>query len=434
MRLGDVAEVTFSSVDKKTVEGEIPVRLCNYTDVFYNRQVCIDMPFMEATASPTECQRWALREGDVLFTKDSETVDEIGVPAYVASDMPDVLCGYHLGLARPIRTSLDGAFLARALASQAAAHEFSRIANGITRFGLTLDATRALKLVLPPLSEQRAIAAVLDSIDEAIERADEVITATERLRDALLHELLTRGLPGLHSEWIEVPGLGPIPASWKVIRLGDVCDRPEYGANAPALPFDHNLPRYVRITDIADDGRLLSEDRRSADPKRTRGFELNVGDLLFARSGVSVGRTYLHRSGNGPCVYAGYLIRFRALPDVVLPEFLERWTRSQFYGRWVRSMRRSGAQPNINATEYSSLPILLPSLAEQQGIADVLDSVDAAIERARDERDALRESRTSIAEALLTGRVRTASLCRQVHRWERNCDAEEHHEAKLWNE
>ena len=191
VRLGDVAEVAFSSVDKKTVEGEIPVRLCNYTDVFYNRQVCIDMPFMEATARPAECEKWALRRGDVLFTKDSETVDEIGIPAYVASDMPNVLCGYHLGLARPIRTSLDGAFLARALASQAAAREFSRIANGITRFGLTLDATRALRLFLPPLPEQRAIAAVLDSVDAAIERAREERCDLRSLQVSTSEALLT---------------------------------------------------------------------------------------------------------------------------------------------------------------------------------------------------------------------------------------------------
>ena len=73
-----------------------------------------------------------------------------------------------------------------------------------------------------PCSEQRAIAAVLDSIDEAIERTEEVIAATERLRDALLHELLTRGVPGQHSEWKEAPGIGTIPACWDVVRLGDV--------------------------------------------------------------------------------------------------------------------------------------------------------------------------------------------------------------------
>ena len=77
---------------------------------------------------------------------------------------------------------------------------------------------------LPPLPEQRAIAAVLDSIDEAIEGAEAVITATERLRDALLQELLTHGVPGWHTAWKDVPGLGTIPACWKVVRLGDVAE------------------------------------------------------------------------------------------------------------------------------------------------------------------------------------------------------------------
>ncbi len=105
VRLGDVAEVTFSGVDKKTVEGEVPVALCNYTDVFYNRRIQAGMEFMAATATPVECERWALRQGDVIFTKDSETPDEIGIPSFVATDLPNVLCGYHLGLARPYQAS-----------------------------------------------------------------------------------------------------------------------------------------------------------------------------------------------------------------------------------------------------------------------------------------------------------------------------------------
>ena len=160
----------------------------------------------------------------MLFTKDSETPDEIGIPSYVAEDMPKVLCGYHLGMARPFRGKASGAFLARALGSRECVREFTRIANGVTRFGLTLEATRSLPILLPPLPEQRAIAAVLDSIDEAIERTEEVIAATERLRDALLHELLTRGVPGQHSEWKQAPGIGTIPECWDVVRLGDVAE------------------------------------------------------------------------------------------------------------------------------------------------------------------------------------------------------------------
>ena len=118
VRLGNVAEVSFSGVDKKAVEGEVPVELCNYTDVFYNRRIRTGMEFMAATATPVECARWALMQGDVLFTKDSETPDEIGIPSYVADDLPNVLCGYHLGLARPSPATVSGAFLARTLVLQ----------------------------------------------------------------------------------------------------------------------------------------------------------------------------------------------------------------------------------------------------------------------------------------------------------------------------
>ena len=207
-------------------------------------------------------------------------------------------------------------------------------------------------IALPPQSEQRAIADVLDSIDAAIERTEVVIAATETLRDALLHELLTRGVPGWHTDWKNVPGIGTIPADWDVVRLGEVCEPPQYGASASGHPFDPALPRYVRITDITDDGRLRKDDVASAEPSQVAGYELKQGDLLFARSGATVGKTYLYQPKDGPCVFAGYLIRFRVLKDCAYSAFLERCTRSQFYQRWVESMFRAGAQPNINAAEY----------------------------------------------------------------------------------
>ena len=137
------------------------------------------------------------------------------------------------------------------MGSHESAREFARIANGVTRFGLTLEATRSLPIrihLLPPLPEQRAIAAVLDGIDESIERTEEVIAATERLRDALLHELLTRGLPGRHSEWVDVPGLGTVPACWDVVRLGEVLESTTYGTNA-ALQETGSTP-ILRMTNL----------------------------------------------------------------------------------------------------------------------------------------------------------------------------------------
>ncbi len=191
VRLGDVAEIAFSSVDKKTVDGEVPIELCNYTDVFYNRRIRPGMGLMSATASPVECDRWALRKGDVLFTKDSESPDEIGIPAYVTADMPRVLCGYHLGLARPSDELTDGAYLAELLRSPRTARQFARIANGITRFGLTLGATNSLTIPLPPLLEQQTIATLLDSVDDATDRARRERDALQTMKGSVADALLT---------------------------------------------------------------------------------------------------------------------------------------------------------------------------------------------------------------------------------------------------
>ncbi len=346
-------------------------------------------------------------EGDILYGKLRPNLRKVARASFDGVCSTDILAIHANG-------KLIGSFLNHLIRS---ARLHSHAMRGVT--GTRMPRTswthlRSFRFLLPPLSEQRAIAAVLDSIDEAIERTDEVIAATECLRDALLQELLTRGIPGQHSEYREVPGLGTIPATWTPVRLGQVCDAPRYGASAPARPFDLSLPRYVRITDITDDGYLRRHDVRSADPKRVEGYELEAGDLLFARSG-SVGRSYLYRYEDGPCVYAGYLIRFRAMPEVAYPRFLELWTRGSFYRKWVASMLRVGAQPNINATEYSSLPIALPPTSEQRAIAAILDGVDTSIEQTRKERSDLASAAASVADALLTGRVRVDQRKKKGH-------------------
>ena len=187
----DVAEVAFSPVDKKSVAGEIPVQLCNYTDVFYSSYIHSGMNFMNATAKSNECTKWGLREGDVLFTKDSETPREIGIPAYVIEDMPDVLCGYHLGLARPRTDQLMGKYLAIILTSVELKRQLACIANGVTRFGLTLQAVRSLKIPLPPLEEQGVIAVTLDSFRDLIEYTTKQLDALIGLKLAISDSLLT---------------------------------------------------------------------------------------------------------------------------------------------------------------------------------------------------------------------------------------------------
>ena len=408
MRLGEVSEVTFSGVDKKAVEGEVPVELCNYTDVFYNRRIRDGMKFMAATATPTECARWALRQGDVLFTKDSETPEEIGIPSYVADDLPSVLCGYHLGLARPASAAVSGAFLARALASRASGREFSRMANGVTRFGLTLDATRSLPILLPPLPEQRTIAAVLDSIDDAIERTDAVIAATEQLRDSLLHELLTRGVPGWHTAWKDVPGLGMMPADWEVVKLGEVIESTTYGTNTQ-LSHDGTVA-VLRMSNLQH-GELDLTDVRRADLSEKEAKELSLvpGDILFNRTNSRdlVGKVALVRDVPQAISFASYLVRLKVARKRADPFWLSALLCSETYQLRIRRMATPAvSQANINPTNLKSIVIPRPPLAEQQAASNLLNRVDDVIVEVRKELRDLRVIKDSIAGVLLTGRVR----------------------------
>ena len=411
VRLGDVADIAFSGVDKRSVEGELPVVLCNYTDVFYNRRIHRGMEFMAATATPVECARWALRKGDVLFTKDSETADEIGIPSYVSEDMASVLCGYHLGLARPKARAINGAFLARILASPGCAREFARIANGITRFGLTLDATRSLSILLPPLPEQRAIAAVLDSIDDAIERTEAVIAATEQLRDSLLHELLTRGVPGWHTAWKEAPGMGTIPADWDVVRLGEVAEVTFSTVDKKTLEGEFPV-RLCNYTDVFYHRRIRPDMDfmvATANVVERERWSLKRGDVLFTKDSETPDEIGIPAfvEADMPDVLCGYHLGLaRTDPQMLNGAYLaEAFASPKLavqFARIANGVTRFGL--TLGAT--TQLPVPLPPLVEQQAIAGLLGGVDGTIADTKRERDKLLSLKESTADALLMGRVR----------------------------
>ena len=267
-----------------------------------------------------------------------------------------------------------------------------------------------LPIPLPPLPEQRAIAAVLDSIDEAIERTEAVIAATERLRDALLHDLLTRGVPGWHSSWKDVPGLGTIPADWEEVRLGEILESTTYGTSEPLSTRGEMV--VLRMNNLQNGGIDLSEVRR-ADLSKKEVHELNLvpGDILFNRTNSLdlVGKVGVVRNLPELISFASYLIRLRAVASRANSFWLSALLWSPNYQSRIRKFATPGvSQANINPTSLRSLPIPLPPLQEQQATAKLLDGVDKAIERARAERDGLQSLKTSTAAALLTGRVRVA--------------------------
>ena len=227
-RLRNTADVRFSNVDKHSQDHERPVRLCNYSDVYYNEKIRSTMNFMQATATDDEVSKFGLAIGDVLITKDSETWNDIGVPALVESTDPALVCGYHLALIRPTTAATSGAFLRAALSSPNVAAQFHVCANGVTRFGLSQNAVKSVWLPAPPWAEQAAIARFLDHatclIDHYIRAKKELISLLEEQKQVIVHDAVTgridvrtgKPYPAYKPSCVE--WLGDVPAHWHVRR------------------------------------------------------------------------------------------------------------------------------------------------------------------------------------------------------------------------
>jgi type I restriction enzyme S subunit len=199
------------------------------------------------------------------------------------------------------------------------------------------------------------------------------------------------------------------PDGWQTKKLLDMLlEKPGYGANSSSIEFNDNTTyRYIRITDINDQGDLIEENKVGIPLEIGKDYLLKDGDIVIARTGASVGKSYIYHSSDGQCAFAGYLIRLRSDQKRLLSQFLFQYLHSPQFWNWVSRTVKIGAQPNISAEEYSALKIPIPIVIdEQKKIAIVLSSWDKTIKRII----ALIESKTKfkqvLMQKLLTGKPR----------------------------
>ncbi len=193
-KLKFLAKVSSSNVDKTISDDEKPILLCNYTNVYYNDCIAPSLNFTKGSAKNEEIAQFQLKKGQVLITKDSESWDDIGIPALVAEDMPNVLCGYHLAIVEPL-TELDGSFLAWLCRSKPFNDQFKLAAKGITRFGISQPAMKNPLVVLPPPPTQRRIARFLDNaiadISKVVDNTEHQIELLQEYRTRLITDAVT---------------------------------------------------------------------------------------------------------------------------------------------------------------------------------------------------------------------------------------------------
>ena len=314
------------------------------------------------------------------------------------------------------KTDVDGSFVYHHVMSPSFAVDMENATTGQAYPAVRPGDVASYDLPLPPLQEQRAIAAVLDSIDDAIERTETVIAATEQLRDSLLHQLLTRGVPGWHTAWKEVPGLGTIPADWGVVRLGEDVTHvgsgvtPRGGKSA----YTESGIMFLRSQNVHFDGLRIEDVAYvpQAIDDAMRRSRVQPSDVLLNITGASIGRCTVVPPDLGPANVNQHVCIIRTT-ERFNSRFVWKWLSTPRSQREIDDIQTGQSRQGLNYQQVRQLTIARPSRAEQDFIVEILNGLDGAVAAANRERDGLELLEESTADVLLTGRVRVKECIRE---------------------
>lgn len=287
--------------------------------------------------------------------------------------------------------------------------------GGATFRALNLGPLARTMILTPPLPEQTAIAEFLDretgKIDELVAEQRRLMELLKEKRQAVISHAVTKGLnPHAPMKPSGIEWLGDVPVGWEVKRLKSIVEEPlKYGANESAELDDRTLPRFVRITDIDESGALRDETFKSLPVDVAQPFLLREGDVLLARSGATVGKSFIFSNQWGPACFAGYLIRARLRQKECLAQWLYYFCQTNGYWGYVVGSQIQATIQNVSAEKYANLYLTVPSIAEQRTIIKFLETelvkFDTLTAEAQRAIDLLQERRTALISAAVTGQI-----------------------------
>lgn len=432
-RMRHVCDVRVSNVDKHSTRGETPIRLCNYVDVYKNERIRDSIRFMSATATEDERVRFGLRKGDVLITKDSEDWKDIGVPALVEFEAPDLVCGYHLAILRP-RPGLHGAFLHQALKCHFIAAQFHVEANGVTRYGLSHGAVRGISIPFPSPGEQAAIVRFLDwangRLGRAIRAKRKVVVFLLEQKHAIIDRAVTRGLDdSVPLKSSGVPWLGDIPRHWDVLRAKYL---------------------YREVNERSKDGKeeLLSVSHLTGvTPRSQKNVTMfkaasYVGHKVCKRGDLVVNTMWAWMGALGISTHSGivspaYAVYRPRRPVIGL--YMDSLLRSKPYVSNIicRSTGLRASRLRLYPEQFFELQILQPPADEQERIIQAVQlqtaELNTTISRLEREIELLRKYRARLIADVVTGQVDVRQAAARLpevepveeHSFEENPDTQE---------
>ena len=288
------------------------------------------------------------------------------------------------------------------------------LSYGAGQPNISQDTIKTIKVPVSQTNEQRRISQFLDAkcaqIDAIIEKQQQVIEKLKDYKQSVITEAVTKGLdPTVPMKDSGVEWIGQISSTFRMNKLKYILkSRLQYGANESGVVFSEVLPRYIRITDITPDGDLKDDGKLSLPLEIASEYLLADGDILFARSGATVGKTFIYNKAYGMSAFAGYLIR-AVVGKKALAKFVYYFTLTSAYESWKNGIFIQATIQNIGADKYSNMQIPVPSIQQQSEIVEHLDKrcadIDSVIRSKQMVIDKLTDYKKSLIYEAVTGKM-----------------------------
>jgi type I restriction enzyme S subunit len=328
--------------------------------------------------------------------------------ALVPKKLNNQICSTGFAVLRS-KGTIDPQYLLNALFSNDVIDQCGRMMVGAQYPALNDSQVKKILVPLPPLPEQRHIATILTTIDGAIQRSRQAAAETERLKAGVMQELMTKGIG--HTKFGEDPEVGIVPKEWDVVRFENVIEFLQYGLSYLCNDDNHGKP-VLRIPNIIN-GLIDTNDLKyiALNNDEINKFQLLNGDLLFVRTNGQkhlLGRCAIFKNNPKGSLFASYLIRARLKSEVMLPDFILHYSKTNNYRSLVNSYASGAADGkyNINTETLRSLIIPVPPIIEQKKIVGILDIIDRKLSLQRQRTTHYEQLKQGLMNELLTGNRR----------------------------
>ncbi|KXY09836.1 restriction endonuclease subunit S [Bacillus wiedmannii] len=352
---------------------------------------------------------YLLQKGDVLLARSGATVGK----AYIhEANISACFAGYLIKL-KVDHNKVYPKFLYYYTQTKEYADWISENTIQATIQNVSAEKYANLEMPLPGLVEQQVIVSFLNektkNISEIVKQKERLIAILEEKRQSMITEAVTKGLnPDVKMKDSGVEWIGEIPEHWNIKKMKYLTqNKLMYGANESAELDDRTLPRYIRITDIDQQGKLKDNTFKSLPKEVADQYPVIGGDILFARSGATVGKSYYH-SSEEIASFAGYLIRLRARKEYN-SKYLYYYTQSSIYKEWIQSILIQATIQNVSAEKYANLEIPIPPLGEMNQIVDHIEEIETniytVISLVTEQIQKLKDYRQSLIYEVVTGKI-----------------------------